>query len=107
MAGELQGFIDCAECKANAPVRLNKNKKLFYVCPSCGLIYPNMKEGQDKLRARMRPINAPEPEPSHPSVEPKAEPEKGSVEPTAPLVVDPPTMDPPKPKKPSVLDLMP
>lgn len=104
MAGELQGFIDCAECKANSPVRLNKNKKLFYVCPSCGLIYPNMKEGQDKIKSRMRPVNEPE-SAKEKQVSPIAE----EKETAAPKTTQPPVMDapPPKPKKSGIWGMMP
>lgn len=54
MAGEHVGFVDCAECGAQSPVRVNKNNKKFYLCPSCGLIYPNTKEGQARLEKRFR-----------------------------------------------------
>jgi ssDNA-binding Zn-finger/Zn-ribbon topoisomerase 1 len=84
MAGEMVGTVECAECGAESPVRLNKNKKKFYLCPSCGLIYPNTKEGQERLEKRLRlvgalkPAPAPEPTPTpqpEPAPKPAPEPE--------------------------------
>ena len=105
--GEMQGFVDCAECGADSPVRLNKNQKLFYVCPACGLIYPNMVEGQAKIRARLRPINAPAEKPPE---EKKGDAEVaagvGIVAPAPSSEVKPP-VEPLKKPKPSILDMLP
>ena len=105
--GEMQGFVDCAECGAESPVRLNKNNKLFYVCPACGLIYPNMTEGQAKIRARLRPINAPDEKP--------VEEKKGGAEVAAGVGIAAPAPSsevktppaPPEKPKPSILDMLP
>src|SRR3990167_2954274 len=75
MAGEMVGTVECAECGAESPVRLNKNKKKFYLCPSCGLIYPNTKEGQARLEKRLRPLDGSRPPPTpEPPPAPRPEP---------------------------------
>jgi ssDNA-binding Zn-finger/Zn-ribbon topoisomerase 1 len=68
----LVGHVNCAECGAESEVRENKNKKVFYNCPECGLIYPNSPAGNARLRAKMRPIT--------PVEEKNSDPKKGDAE---------------------------
>lgn len=54
MANEDIGEVACAHCAAASPVRKNKNGKLYYACPACGLINPTTRAGQDWMLTHAR-----------------------------------------------------
>ncbi len=74
------GKVRCAFCGAVGEVRRNIKGKLYYYCPSDGIIQPTLPPFQDWIEAHMQPI-----EPEAP-----AEPERDEP-PPAPAAQEPET----------------
>lgn len=105
MACETVGKADCFVCGTESPVRMNKNKKLFIMCAGCGMIYPNTAEGQKRLKAKVRAIDESAPAPETKQVEPIPAVQVTEAPKTTPPPVE--SAPAPKPKKPSILDMLP
>lgn len=43
------GMINCSACQSLAPVRKNRAGKLYFDCPECGRITPNLPAGQERI----------------------------------------------------------
>lgn len=66
MPNETIGSVQCPFCAGdNRPVRKNANKKLYFVCPSCGIVQPNMPGFQEWILAHAK-INGAEQPPIKP-----------------------------------------
>lgn len=75
------GEIDCPFCGRPVPVRRNAGAKLYFLCDfrrtgggGCGMITPNLNDGQSWLSARMRPVKEPAPAPAEPVEKPATAP---------------------------------
>lgn len=75
------GEIDCPFCGRAVPVRRNSGGKLYFLCDfrrtgagGCGMIPPNLDDGQAWIAARMRPVKETPPAPAEPVEKPPAAP---------------------------------
>ena len=98
MANERKGTVLCRHCEATAEVRVNVKRKLYYVCPSCGILQATGQSFQDWILEHATMDGAP------PSTSPPPKPADLPAPPPPPPSPQPaPEPAPPKPRKASTL----
>lgn len=75
MANERKGTVPCRFCPATAEVKSNVKAKLYYVCPSCGIVQPTGATFQSWMVEHSTLDAAPAASPPPPAPTPQPAPE--------------------------------